>query len=107
MAACPYRDAYRHCTITCEECQRADTQINCPKYLGERRRVRAVLQECLFGGRRDGEHAVWCRAGADPTECFAWPSDCPTFWKHRALQAEGALQALGQRRPVPVPTEGS
>jgi len=97
---CPHLDAADVCTICCRECHFQHYR-RCSVYQREDERLLLVLRECLFASRRAKEPRVWCRAGAEPAQCLAWPSDCPTYWKHRALAAAAALQALGQERPVP------
>ncbi|MFB3883569.1 MAG: hypothetical protein ACE149_20065, partial [Armatimonadota bacterium] len=81
--------------MTLHECTRTVHQ-SCQDYWQERKRVRTALSQCPLCRQRKGEKRVWCRADAEPVECFGWPEDCPKYWRHRALQAEAGHFVCGK-----------
>ena len=86
-ATCAYRDAHELCEVSCGPCDRT-WRTSCPAYMEERRRLRAVRKVCPRSHARQGDATVWCDAENSSVCCYAWPEDCPRYWRDRAMKAE-------------------
>ena len=99
---CPYRDATGLCEVEPGRDCGWTAFRTCPIYGHERRRLRAVVEQCPWATRRRRfgapdtkpqlDDTVWCHAGKEPQICYGWPEDCPIHWRR---QYERLLEAVG------------